>query len=153
MYTRQEASQLKQAFWTTFGQYMAPVLSAEGEKINWVNYKTGEKGISFRLEADNKEASAFIELNDPDPGMQQLYFEQFEQLSHLFNAEMGPRWTWNLHMNNEYGKIVSRIGCNMLGISVLNKEDWPQLISFFKEKITALDAFWSQVKYSFEALR
>jgi hypothetical protein len=40
MYPRNEAAQLKKEFWTVFGQYMAPVLSSEGEKISWGNYKT-----------------------------------------------------------------------------------------------------------------
>ncbi|MGN6618356.1 MAG: DUF4268 domain-containing protein, partial [Ilyomonas sp.] len=54
MYSKQEASQLRQEFWTVFGQYMLPVLSSEGMKISWTNYKTGEKNIYFRMNADNK---------------------------------------------------------------------------------------------------
>jgi hypothetical protein len=41
MYTKQEISKQKQAFWTAFGKYMKPVLSADGEEISWLNYKTG----------------------------------------------------------------------------------------------------------------
>ncbi|MFA6248901.1 MAG: DUF4268 domain-containing protein, partial [Mucilaginibacter sp.] len=49
MYSKDQASQLKQAFWTAFGQYMGPVLSAEGLRTNWINYKTGVKHIYFRM--------------------------------------------------------------------------------------------------------
>ncbi|RZK28608.1 MAG: DUF4268 domain-containing protein, partial [Hymenobacter sp.] len=45
MYSKAEATQLRQAFWTTFGQYMAPVPSAEGWPTNWINYKTGLKHV------------------------------------------------------------------------------------------------------------
>ncbi len=38
------------------------------------------------------------------------------------------------------------------GVSIFNKEDWPQLISFFKQRIIALDQFWSTARYGFEAL-
>ena len=87
MYSKQEASQLRQEFWTAFGQYMSPVLSSEGEKINWINYKTGEKDIFFRINADNKKASIAIELTHKDVGVQELYFEQFQQLKKaLHNA-------------------------------------------------------------------
>ena len=34
MYSKQEASFLNQKFWTSLGQYLAPIPSAEGEKIN-----------------------------------------------------------------------------------------------------------------------
>ena len=68
---------------------MAPVLSAEGEKVNWVNYKTGEKDIYFRMQADNKTASIAIELTHKDAGIQQLYFEQFAELKKLLEESLG----------------------------------------------------------------
>ena len=153
MYSKQEAAQLKKEFWTAFGQYMTPVLSAEGEKVSWVNYKTGEKNIAFRLDADNKKARVAIELTHADPGIQQLYFEQFQQLKNIFEATVEGAWLWQLHTTDDYGKIISRICTELTGVSVFKKEDWPTLISFFKRHIIALDEFWSNVKYSFELLR
>lgn len=153
MYSRQQASELKQAFWTAFGQYMAPVLSAEGEKINWINYKTGEKGIQFKMQADNREAFIAIVLNHPDLGMQQLYYEQFEQLRNLLHEALGEEWTWVMHTTDETDKVVSLIFTELPDVSIFKKEDWPALISFFKPRIVALDEFWSNAKYAFEALR
>ena len=152
MYTRQQAAQLRQEFWTTFGRYMAPVLSAEGEYINWINYKTGEKGIRFQMQADNKKASIAIEITIADKEIQQLYFEHFAQLKKIFTEIMQEEWQWVLHATNEEGKTISKIYKELHNISVFKKEDWPELISFFKRHIIALDTFWSNVKYSFEAL-
>lgn len=153
MYSKQEASQLRQEFWTTFGQYMNPILSTEGEKINWVNYKTGEKNISFRMHADNKKAIIAIELNHKDKDIQQIYFEQFHQFKNLFEDAVNEEWNWQLHWFDEHGKLISRIYKETTGLSIFQKQDWPDLISFFKLRIIALDEFWSQVKYAFESLR
>jgi hypothetical protein len=153
MYTRAEASQLRHAFWTAFGQYMAPQLSAEGERVNWINYKTGEKGIFFKMEADTKRASIGIELTHTDPELQQLYFEQFVQFQSLLHGHAGENWNWQLHNRNELGKTVSRIFTEYAGVNVMERNDWPKLISFFKPRLIALDAFWCDVKYAFEALR
>jgi hypothetical protein len=153
MYSRQQASQLRQEFWTSFGQYMSPVLSAEGEKINWTNYKTGEKDIYFKMHADNKTASIAIELTHKDAGIQQLYFEQFEELKKILESTLEEGWTWQLHTHNGNGKLLSRIYTELDGVSIFKKEDWPLLISFFKPRIIALDEFWSSVKFGFEALR
>ena len=153
MYSKQEATQIKQEFWTVFGQYMAPVLSDEGEKVSWINYKTGEKDIAFRMQADNKKATVAIFLTHKDEGLQQLYFEQFEQLKNLLNSSLGEEWTWVLHTTNEWGKPVSRIYTQTEGVSIFKKEDWPALISFFKPRMIALDDFWSSARYAFEALR
>jgi len=152
MYSRQEASQLRQEFWTSFGQYMMPVLSDEGEKVNWLNYKTGVKDIRFRMAAENKKASISIELTHKDAGVQQLYFEQFMELRKIMENILKEPWTWQLHFH-ENGKTISRIFKEHANVSVFKKEDWPSLISFFKPRIVALDEFWSNVKYSFEALR
>jgi hypothetical protein len=83
MYSKDEASQLKQAFWTTFGQYITPQLSADGLKINWINYKTGIKHLYFKMEADNKSASISINITHPDKGIQELFFEQFLEVKTL----------------------------------------------------------------------
>src|SRR5215203_4770579 len=97
MYNRAEATQARQAFWTTFGQYMAPQLSAEGEKITWMNYKTGEKHIFFRMQAGTRSSTIGIELTHLDKGMQQLYFEQFEQFKSLLHQHLKETWIWQLH--------------------------------------------------------
>lgn len=153
MYSKREGAQLRQAFWTTFGLYLSPVVSAEGEKINWVNYKTGEKNIHFRMSADNRTAALSIDLTHKDRDIQQLYFEQFRELKKFLFDATGEEWTWQLHAVDDVGKTVSRIFIEKRGLSIFQKSDWPELISFFKQRIIALDEFWSQVKYSFERLR
>ncbi|MBO9682831.1 MAG: DUF4268 domain-containing protein [Flavisolibacter sp.] len=153
MYSKQEASQLRQEFWTTFGQYLSPILSAEGEKINWINYKTGEKNISFRMHADNRKAIISVELTHKDGEIQQIYFEQFVQFKNLFDDAMNEEWNWQLHTYDEHGKLISKIFKEKTDVSIFQKGNWPELISFFKPRIIALDEFWSQVKYSFEMLR
>jgi Domain of unknown function (DUF4268) len=152
MYPKQQASQIRQEFWTAFGRYMNPVVSADGEKVNWVNYKTGEKYIYFRMDAGNRSASIAIELTHPDRSIQQLYYEHFLQLKHVLEKELGEQWTWKLHVTDEKGKAVSCIYTELHDVSIFRREDWPALISFFKERIIALDSFWSKVKYGFEVL-
>lgn len=153
MYSKEEAAQLKSTFWTALGQYMAPILSAEGEKVTWLNYKTGEKGIQYKMWADNKKAGIGIELSQSDTGIQQLYYEQLVQLQKMLVEVVGENWTWVLQGSDEYGRIVSRVYTELDGVSIFKKEDWPQMISFFKPRLIALDQFWSSAKYAFETLR
>ncbi|QHS56898.1 DUF4268 domain-containing protein [Mucilaginibacter sp. 14171R-50] len=150
MYSKDQASQLKQAFWTAFGQYMSPVLSAEGLRTNWINYKTGVKHIYFRMQADNKTASISIDITHPDKELQQLFFEQFTAYKTMLHSTLNEDWEWQLHTADEYGKTVSRIYTSISPVSIFQKEDWPKLISFFKPRIIALDEFWSDVQVAFE---
>ena len=148
MYTRQEASRLRQEFWTAFGQYMSPVLSADGEKVNWVNYKTGIKGILFRMEAGNNHASISVEFTNRDDGTRRQQYRQFLCVKNIFQEELRETWTWEEESINNNGQAVNRIFKEIAGVNVFKKDDWPALISFFKPRLVALDAFWSQAKYS-----
>lgn len=149
MYSKQQASQLRHEFWTAFGQYMSPILSAEGEKVNWVNYKTGEKHVVFRMEADQKFASIGIELTHPGIDTQKHYYDHFLHLKNILHTTLGENWDWVLHATDENGKVISRIFIEIAGKNIFDKEDWPALISFFKPRLIALDEFWSNVNDSF----
>jgi hypothetical protein len=145
MYSKQEISQLRHQFWTVFGKYMTPVISAEGEKINWINYKTNKKGVSFRMDADNKKASIAITIEE-ETALQQLYFEKLFSVKKLLEDETGEEWLWQPVFINERNNNICRIYKEIKGVSVFNKEDWPIIISFFKPRIIALDKFWSIAK-------
>lgn len=153
MYTREEASMLRQEFWTTFGQYISPYRSADGLKINWINYKTGLKHVYFRMNADKKHAYIAIEIAHPDLGIQELFFEQFAELKNILHDTLNEEWNWELFTTDEYGRTISRIYKELRPVNIFNKNDWPKLISFFKPGILALDDFWSTAKYAFDALR
>jgi hypothetical protein len=104
------------------------------------------------LDAVQNTATVAIEMTHPDAGVQQLYLEQLEQFRNAFTKEVGKGWVTELHVPTEGGKFVTRIFTQLSGVRIFNKEDWPSLISFFKKNIMALDAFWSNYKFAFEAL-
>ena len=151
MYKKEQASQLRQAFWTTLGQYIAPHPPADGGKVNWLNYRTGQKHVYFRMQADNRKASIGIELTHPDTELQELFFDQFRELRQVLHEYLGEEWEWQLHTTDENGKTISRIYREIAPVNVFNQDDWPQLISFFKPRLVALDEFWSNAKYSFDS--
>ena len=129
---------------------MRPVPSAEGMKINWVNYHTGVKDIHFRMAAERHSATIYISIQHPNPEVQELYFEQFLELKELLHATLQEEWQWQLRVPADDGKIITRIYKEMPGVSVFNRDQWPELISFFKQRIIRLDSFWEHAKYGFE---
>ena len=153
MYSKAEVNQLRQAFWTAFGQYMAPVPSAEGDTTNWINYKTGLKHVYFRMQADNHRATIAIELAHPDAGIRELFFEQFMEVRTVLHETLGEEWNWQPDTTDAQGVPFSRIYIELSPVNLFNREDWPALISFFKPRLIALDAFWTDAQYTFEALK
>jgi len=153
MYSKEQSSKLKEAFWATFGQYIAPHPSAEGEKISWINYKTGIRHLHFKMQADHRSAFIAIEINHPDPGIRELFFEQFVSFRNILKQYLNEDWDWELELRDENQKLVSRIYTSLDGVSIFRQEDWPALISFFKPRIIALDEFWNDARHSFDLFR
>lgn len=129
---------------------MRPLPGANGDTINWLNYKTGIKHLYFRLDADKQYASVSIELRHPDLSIQQQYFDQLQSLRKLLENTTGEKWQWELHIMDEDGKIFSRISTELKHVNIFNTHDWPAIISFLKPRILALDQFWDLVKDGFE---
>lgn len=152
MYTREQASNLRHEFWTAFGRYMGPVPSSEGMRINWINYHTRVRDVFFRMNAGAKEASIAITLEHRDAGIRDLYFEQFLELKDLLHATLEEEWVWEKNITLADGREISRITKTLSGVSIFNKDQWPDLISFFKPRIIALDSFWENARYNFEGL-
>ncbi len=152
MYTREEASAVRQKFWTSFGKYMQPIPSATGEKVNWINYHTGIKGVAFKMNADNNVAYVAIEICLTNTILQQQYFEVFLNLKKHFVTLAGNEWVFENELENGYGKTVSIISTSISKINIFRETDWPMIISFFKKNMIALDAFWAEYKIAFEMI-
>jgi hypothetical protein len=152
MYTRQEAAAIRQNFWTRFGRYMAPVLSAEGEKVNWVNYKTGITNVYFRMNAGKDEAYIGIEINHKNPEQAEKLYRQFLLLKPVLEEALAEKWIWEELHNNEAFQPLSRIYCILQPVNIFNESDWPAIISFLKPRIIALDDFWCNHKMIFEMI-
>lgn len=151
MYTREEISKIKQAFWTAFGKYMRPVQSADAMPVNWLNYKTGINGIHFKMDADRDHAIIMIQLSSKESALRHAQFNQFLQLKPILETTLGEDdWIWKQDEMDWFGKTTSSISKLIPDVNVLKESDWPAIISFFKPRIIALDEFWSMAKASFE---
>ena len=131
MFSKKELAQSRKEFWMVFGQYMSPVLSSEGEKINWINYKTGVKGLQFKMNVVQDIASIAIEINRSDIEEQKIIFEKLLQLKHILNNSLKEEWNWALHTPEESGKIVSKIYQERRGINIMRKRRLAGVDLFF----------------------
>ncbi len=131
---------------------MMPVPNANGEKINWINYKTGNRFVHVKLDAGSETAFIAIEIHLPKNGLHQLYVEQFLRQQKLFQNIAGEDWHWQPSDFPETNNCTVIISKKITGVSIFDKGCWPVLISFFKQSITSFDAFWEMAKYGFDDL-
>ena len=145
MFTKEEASAIRQKFWTTLGKYMQPIPSASAEKVNWINYRTGIKHIQLKLVTEAKYCLVSV-LIKGDEETRSQDFKRFSQMGFMLEPE--PEWLENSF--DENGAEVARITSELESKSIFRESDWPDIISFFKENLILFDAFWSENKFVFE---
>jgi hypothetical protein len=150
MYSKSEAASIKKEFWTSFGAYMKPILNADAQSINWVNYKTGIKNIFFRTDVDNKKASISIELKHSSGEERKEVYEKLLSMKVIFDEHVFGDWIWLAEAYDEDGSEMSKINTDITDVNIFNKNDWPRIISFFKQNLISLDLFWCMVKAHFE---
>ncbi|MBF0598255.1 DUF4268 domain-containing protein [Faecalibacter rhinopitheci] len=153
MYSKEESYQKKKDFWISYGGYMKLQKNAEGESINWINYKTGVKGIYFRTNVERKHADVMIMIDHPDADIRQLIWEQFEEYEIVLKSYVGEDWIWEANAYDDEGKEISTIKKTLDHVSIFRDEDWPTIISFLKERMKNLDEFWIDHKESFEIFK
>jgi len=152
MYSKAEASFITQKFWTSFGIYMSPVPSATFEKVNWVNYKTGIKGIIFKLDAIKNTTSVTVEIFLKDTMLQHQYFEIFNNFAAELQKIGVNKWVFQKDYFQENKGFVSLIAAELKNVNVFKEDDWPTMISFLKQYMLGLDKFWASYKPAFELL-
>jgi hypothetical protein len=128
---------------------MRPLPGADGEPVNWLNYKTGVKDIYFRMDVNKMAARIAIEMRQPGAAEQEEHFNKFTGVKTIFNEVVPGSWDWQLHTLDDDGKLVSRVAASLENVNILNTGDWAAIISFLKPRIKALDEFWYLVKDHF----
>ena len=128
---------------------MKPVPSASGLPVNWINYKTGNRHIHFKMDAYNTSAIIAIEISHPQSAQRLHYYNQFVSLKNLLASTTTFNWQWNETFETNH-KTISSISQQLNDVNILNQSDWPAIISFLKPRIIVLDAFWNLVKDGFE---
>jgi len=153
LFSKEEAVRIKKDFWIAYGSYMKLQLNADYEKINWINYNTGIKGIYLKSNVENKFAEVYILIDHPDPSYQELIWEQFIEYDLVLNSYLGEDWIWNKNDFTQEGKAVSTIKIRLENVSIFRNSDWQNIVIFLKENMMALDSFWVDHKESFEIFK
>jgi len=133
MYSKAEMQKLKHEFWIAF--------AAEYPR-KWLLYDTKIKDLSFKFFADNKKAQVMIDIEMRDDEKRIAYFEKIESLKNILEEEFISDLVFEKNLTLDSGKLISRIWVEQLGISISNRNTWPDIFEFFAEKMTAFELFY-----------
>jgi hypothetical protein len=105
------------------------------------------------MEATKNNASISIQITHPDGLSRQLFYDKFLSFRSIIHSTLHEEWSWKSEITDEHGKIISVIYTEVKKVNVYDKNTWPDIISFLKPRMIALDEVWNDIKDAFEDLR
>lgn len=142
MFSKEEVREFTKLFWTSYGKYMQKHIPTFHRKSKWTNYKTGVKHLFFRLRVTKKNAEIAIEIQHPDDGIRDLFYEQFMEVKRIFENTIGE-WNWEKECYNEYQAPISKISLQIEKVNIYNKDTWHTIFQFFEQHQVPFDEFWT----------
>ncbi|MEN8703105.1 MAG: DUF4268 domain-containing protein [Polaribacter sp.] len=133
MFSKEEATQLRKLFWTSFGKSFPR---------KWLLYNTKIKGFAFKFDADRKKACVCLDIDHPEAIANELLYDQMLSLKTLLENEI-PEIIFNNSYELESGKQIHRIYVPFQQkFSIYNKNTWRDCYEFYVEEMTKLELFF-----------
>ena len=133
MFSKEEALQIKKDFWIAF--------AAEYPR-KWLLYNTKIKDVTFKFYVDNKKALVLLDIEPKDEEKRKIYYEKVESLKTILLEDYLDDVIFERNFYLETGKVISRLWVEKTGISINNKNTWPEVFDFFAEKMDAFERFF-----------
>lgn len=133
MFSKEEALQIKKDFWIAF---------AEEYPRKWLLYNTKIKDVTFKFYVDNKKAQVLLDIEPKDEEKRKIYYEKVESLKTILLEDYLDDVIFERNFYLETGKVISRVWVEKTGISINNKNTWPDIFDFFAEKMDAFERFF-----------
>lgn len=146
MFSKEEAKKLRQEFWITFGKRTALLPTDDGSKKKWILFKTGINDFSFKFESERKFARVCIDVEHKSIEKRIQYWEKLESLKTMLEDSAPSELIWDDTFVLENGKEISRIYCQLDGVSLYNQKKWPEIYDFFVANMSGLEEVFTDFK-------
>jgi hypothetical protein len=134
MFSKEESSQLRKEFWTSFGKSFPR---------KWVLYKTKIKDFGFKFVADKKQALVCLDIESFDRTKNELLFDQVLELKNILTEDYLPDVIFDELYVLETGKIIHRVYVKYNGeFNIHNKNTWQNVYYFFNEAMHQFEEFY-----------
>ncbi|GAA3518086.1 hypothetical protein GCM10022393_35250 [Aquimarina addita] len=137
MFSKEDSKQIRQEFWTSFGNTYPH---------KWLLYNTKIKDVTLKFTFSTSRAQVSIDIEPKDNIIRAYYYDKLISLKNIITSEYLPSTIFNDSYELENGKVISRIYVELTEVSIHNKKDWKQTMVFLHEKMSKLEAFFIEYK-------
>ncbi|MCQ2228588.1 MAG: DUF4268 domain-containing protein [Bacteroidales bacterium] len=145
MYSKEEAQEMRHAFWHKLESKTRRLPGQNGRPIKWINDRTGIKGLDLRFDVDTKMAMVAMEINPIQEEKLENLWEKMNNCKSLFEATFGGELVWDRNYVKNAGDTCARIYVRMDG-NIYDKEKWPDMIHFLIDNMLRLEKAFLEVQ-------
>jgi hypothetical protein len=109
-------------------------------------YNTGIKELELKFTFNRKFAQVSIDVIDEDPLIREYYFEKLLSLKKILTTEYLPNSIFEEEYELPEGKVISRVYVQLDGISIHNRNQWPEAMKFLNDNMEQMEAFFVEYK-------
>ncbi len=146
MYSREEAKELRVAFWKQFRDFTNKRRKNKGRTGKWILDKTGINALNLRFHFDEQIALVGIDIETRNIDKRLALYEKLESTRSQIDKALGENTIWELEYIRENNKAVSRIYTAIEGVSILDRQHWNRVNMFFFDRMTALEDYFLEYK-------
>ncbi|MBN2743146.1 uncharacterized protein DUF4268 [Breznakibacter xylanolyticus] len=145
MFSKEEAKQLRLAFWQKLENRTRRLPGQRGEVKKWILDNTGIRGVDLRFDVDRQKAMVALEISHRDEDRRLMLFAKLDACKNIFEESFGTPLTWELAYEKSPGHYVSRVFVQMQG-DIYQQEQWPSMIKFLIYNMVNLETAFLEVK-------
>jgi hypothetical protein len=137
MYSKEEAKNVRQQFWTMFGKRY---------DRKWLLYDTKLKDINLKFSFEDRRALVSIDINHDDAIFRAYYYEKLISLKNIMKEDVSEELIFEENYILESGKTISRVFVMYEGVKIQKQTDWPEVYDFFYTYMDRLESFFREYK-------
>lgn len=146
MYTKEEAKEIRNAFWEGFRNYTNRRRIKQGRTGKWMLTRTGINALNLKFHIDREKAQVGIDLETGNMDKRLELYEKLESTKKILTEYMKQPLTWELEYTRENGKSVSRIYVEIRDVNIYDRSCWKRVNRFFFEKMDALESYYTEYR-------
>jgi hypothetical protein len=137
MFSKEEAKQVRQDFWTFFGKRY---------QRKWTRYDTKIKDLVLQFSMENRRAMVSIDIQHDEKFFRDYYYEKLVSLKSIMQEEISNDLIFDNSYQLESGKEISRVYVALEDVKITRKTDWPSVYEFFYNHMDRFEKFFGDYR-------
>ncbi|MBN1953071.1 MAG: DUF4268 domain-containing protein [Bacteroidales bacterium] len=146
MYSKEEAKETREKFWSQFKNWSGKMRNKAGKKGRWLMNDTGIRQIRLKFHFDEEIALVAIEVDTRNLDKRIDLWNKLESLNARLTEMADFEINWELEYLIGNGKSVSRIFSRLDHVSIYTTEDWKAVNKFFYSRMTVFEEFFLEYR-------